>query len=214
MFYKDWMDAIRDLPDDVRLDIYEAVIEYATTGNIKGLKPMANIAFNFIKTTIDRDMETYRSVVERNRINGGKGGRPKKETQNNPENPVGFLGTQRNPKNLDSDSVNDNDSGSDKNESPPPDFDSSVMETIDACSSRLKSQGEAFFFLARNTVRGKREINSLDELHAYINQFADELKAKGEGLKNSRDFQNHFINWIKKPSNGSTKKETGGVYKA
>ncbi|MCL1936843.1 MAG: DUF6291 domain-containing protein [Candidatus Azobacteroides sp.] len=107
VFYKDWMEAVRGLPDDVRLDIYESVIEYATTGNVKGLKPMASIAFNFIKTTIDRDIEKYVSIVERNRNNGNNGGRPKKESLKNPNNPVGFLGTQRNPKNLDNDNDND-----------------------------------------------------------------------------------------------------------
>ena len=53
IFYKGWREAIKDLPDDVRLEIYESIIEYATTGNLRGLKPMANIAFNFIKIDID-----------------------------------------------------------------------------------------------------------------------------------------------------------------
>lgn len=105
VFYKDWMDAIKGLPDDVRLDIYEGVIEYATTGNVRGLKSMASVAFNFIKTTIDRDTEKYVSIAEKNRVNGSKGGRPK--TGNNPKNPVGYLGSDGNPKNLNSDSVSD-----------------------------------------------------------------------------------------------------------
>lgn len=107
VFYKDWKEAIKDLPDEIRLEIYESIIEYATTGNIPMLKPMANIAFNFIKTTIDRDIEKYMSIVDRNKSNGNKGGRPKYKTQKNPNNPLGFLVTQKNPKNLDSDNVND-----------------------------------------------------------------------------------------------------------
>ena len=73
IFYKGWREAIKDLPDDVRLEIYESIIEYATTGNLRGLKPMANIAFNFIKIDIDRDTEKYMSIVERNKSNGSKG---------------------------------------------------------------------------------------------------------------------------------------------
>ena len=45
--------------------------------------------------------ENYLKVVERNRENGKKGGRPK--TQTNPRNPMGYLGTQEtqpNPENL------------------------------------------------------------------------------------------------------------------
>lgn len=95
VFYKEWKEAIKDLPDDIRLEIYESIIEYATTGDIQGLKPMAKVAFNFIKADIDRDIEKYVSMAERNKSNGYKGGRPK--TQNNPKNPVGFSETQNNP---------------------------------------------------------------------------------------------------------------------
>lgn len=95
VFYKEWKEAIKDLPDDIRLEIYESIIEYAATGDIQGLKPMAKVAFNFIKADIDRDIEKYVSMAERNKSNGNKGGRPK--TQNNPENPVGFSETQNNP---------------------------------------------------------------------------------------------------------------------
>ncbi len=109
VFYKDWMEAIKDLPDDIRLEIYESIIGYATTGNLQGLKPMAKVAFNFIKADIDRDAKKYMSTKTRNQENGKRGGRPRKEPQNNPENPVGYLETQTNPKNLDNDNVYDND---------------------------------------------------------------------------------------------------------
>ncbi|WP_148038832.1 DUF6291 domain-containing protein [Proteiniphilum sp. X52] len=112
MFYEDWKNAISGLPDDVRLDIYESIIEYAISGNIRGLKPLAKVAFNFIKTDIDRDTERYMSIVERNKENGKKGGRPK--GTNNPKNPLGYLETQNNPKNLDNDNEDDNDISSDE----------------------------------------------------------------------------------------------------
>ena len=73
IFYKGWREAIKDLPDDVRLEIYESIIEYATTGNLRGWKPMAKSAVNFIKIDIDRDTEKYMSIVERNKSNGSKG---------------------------------------------------------------------------------------------------------------------------------------------
>ena len=56
--------------------------------------------------SMSRDFENqqanYEKKVEANRLNGKKGGRPVK-TQNNPENPVGYLETQKthhNPQNL------------------------------------------------------------------------------------------------------------------
>lgn len=104
VFYKEWRDAIKDLPDDVRLEFYDCIMEYAFTGKVEGLKPMVSIAFNFIKPTIDRDTGKYMSITERNKVNGSKGGRPKKESPNNPKKPSGLL---ENPKNLDN--VNDYD---------------------------------------------------------------------------------------------------------
>ena len=74
VFYKEWKDAIADLPNDVRLEIYEAIIEYGTSGKLPVLKPIANVAFNFIKTGIDRNSEKYNEVLERRREAGRKGG--------------------------------------------------------------------------------------------------------------------------------------------
>jgi hypothetical protein len=63
--------------------------------------------------------ENYQKKAEANRVNGRKGGRPAKpkETENNPQNPVGFSETQPNPKNLkdrDKDRDRDIEKGKDK----------------------------------------------------------------------------------------------------
>lgn len=104
VFFKSWKDAINGLPPDVRLEIYEAVVEYGTLGNVPDLKPMAAIAFNFIKNDLDRSAEKYAKIVERNKTNGKKGGRPK-----NPENPVGFSETQEKHNKDDNEYDDDND---------------------------------------------------------------------------------------------------------
>lgn len=108
MFYKEWMDAIGDLPDDIRLEIYESVIVYATTGDIGGLKSMAKIAFNFIKADIDRDIERYVAMVEKNKENGARGGRPVKNPKE-PKKPTGLSGFSEKPKKADNDNDNDDD---------------------------------------------------------------------------------------------------------
>ena len=120
VFYKEWRDAIQDLPDDVRLEFYEAVIGYALTGELRGLKPMAGIAFNFVRPRIDRDKEEYQSIIERNRGNGMLGGRPRKNPEK-PKKPSGLSGlsekpreTQRNPKNPDHDNDHEYDYDNEK----------------------------------------------------------------------------------------------------
>lgn len=108
VFYKSWLNVIQDLPSDVQLEVYQAIAEYATNGKLTELKPLAKVAFSFIKQDIDRDTERYISIVERNRNNGIKGGRPKqpKITQ---KTQVVFSQTQNNPKNLEYDNEYDND---------------------------------------------------------------------------------------------------------
>ena len=74
---------------------------------------VTRLAFAPFRASFERDAEKYQRIVERNRTNGLNGGRKKDKTQTNPNNPVGFLETQRNPKEpkqTHNDNVNDNDS--------------------------------------------------------------------------------------------------------
>lgn len=102
VFYKKWAEAIKGLPSEIKLEIYESIIEYATTGKVPDLKMTAQIGFNFVKTDIDRDLEKYTKTVEKNKQNGKKGGRPKTQKK-----PLGFQETQQNPKNLEYDNEYD-----------------------------------------------------------------------------------------------------------
>ena len=42
-----------DYPPEVRLEVYDAVIRYAASGTLSELKPLAKMAFSFIKKEID-----------------------------------------------------------------------------------------------------------------------------------------------------------------
>ena len=74
VFRKGWSDAISGLPDDVRLEVYEAIIGYGISGETpKQLKPMARLAFNFVKTTLDEDVERYDEIKKARSEAGRKG---------------------------------------------------------------------------------------------------------------------------------------------
>lgn len=75
VFYKDWLNVIRDLPSEVQLEVYQAIAEYAIHGNLIELKPLAKVAFGFVKQTIDRDTQKYVSIKEKRKEAGAKGGR-------------------------------------------------------------------------------------------------------------------------------------------
>ena len=81
VFYKDWLNVIRDLPSEVQLEVYQAITEYAIYGNLIELKPLAKVAFGFVKQTIDRDTQKYISIKEKRKEAGAKGGRPLKTNE-------------------------------------------------------------------------------------------------------------------------------------
>jgi len=111
LIHTDTLNVLDILTDEQVGKLFRAIKNYQNgVENILDFE--INIAFVPFKNQFDRDTEKYENIVERNAINGSKGGRPR-----NPKNPVGYLETQENPKkpkkadsdsDSDSDSVNDN----------------------------------------------------------------------------------------------------------
>lgn len=53
MFERKWAEAVKGMPDKDRLNVYEAIINYAFTGEPGDLTPIASVAFAFIRQDID-----------------------------------------------------------------------------------------------------------------------------------------------------------------
>ena len=115
VFYKDWLNVIRDLPSEVQLEVYQAIAEYAIYGNLIELKPLAKVAFGFVKQTIDRDTQKYISISEKRSEAGKKGGRRLKDNEleeSNEKQKKQLLSEKSKKSNCplnDNDNVNDND---------------------------------------------------------------------------------------------------------
>lgn len=72
IFYKSFYEATRDLPKDIQLEVYTAIIEYALYGRLpEDLKPIAKGMFTLMKPNIDVNNARYE--------NGKRGGRPRKQ---------------------------------------------------------------------------------------------------------------------------------------
>lgn len=80
IFRKQWADAIKVLPDEIRLEVYDAFVNYAFSGNESvSLSPTAMIAFTFIKNDIESERRRQLSISEKRKAAGSKGGRPRKD---------------------------------------------------------------------------------------------------------------------------------------
>ncbi len=68
IFYRSFYEAVKDLPKDIKLEVFTAIMEYALYGRQpEGLKPFAKGIFTLIKPNIDVNTVRYE--------NGKKGGR-------------------------------------------------------------------------------------------------------------------------------------------
>lgn len=95
--YCEWLELFRKLTDEQAGKLIKHVFAYVNDENPEAPDVIIDIAFTSIKQQFKRDLKKYERRANTSRENGLKGGRPKKE---NPENPVGFLETQNNLKNL------------------------------------------------------------------------------------------------------------------
>lgn len=76
MMLPSYYDAIRPLPDEQRLALYDAIMDYAFGGKEpEDLSPILKGYFVLLRPNIDSSAKRYAASVE----NGKKGGRPKKE---------------------------------------------------------------------------------------------------------------------------------------
>ena len=67
VFRKEWRDALKGYPSEVRAEVYEAIMAYAFEGETIEMCDLARMAFNFIKLQLDSMREIYRKKCDRNR---------------------------------------------------------------------------------------------------------------------------------------------------
>ena len=79
VFLPSFYEAIKDLPDNVRLGVYDAVACYGLYGELIEMEPTVKCLFTLIKPNIDASQRRYRTA----KANGSKGGRPKKNQLEN-----------------------------------------------------------------------------------------------------------------------------------
>lgn len=70
-FHFEWQKYIVGLPDSIRIEVYDAVIEYAISGSVIELGLTSTAIFNAIKNDIDED-NAKSSLISKSRSDAGK----------------------------------------------------------------------------------------------------------------------------------------------
>lgn len=81
VLYTDNWDTLKHLPNEQLGELTRMLFEYQIEGKIPEPTNPLFIAFGFIRSAMDRDLEKWNERAERARINGLKGGRPKENQQ-------------------------------------------------------------------------------------------------------------------------------------
>jgi hypothetical protein len=134
------------------------------------------IAFDFIANDIDRMEEKYNSTCETNRLNGSKGGRPKKRTvsEKTEQNPIKPAETEPNPTKPYKDK--DKDKYKEQNKESSSFMDDSTASAIQHEHDRVLTAAEDAGFKMSNTVRARLIAlyadNGLEKMLAGFNECA------------------------------------------
>ena len=126
VWVEDIINGLTTIPDSVKLEVYQAIMQYGFYRNLDGLNlsDMAIGLFVGIRPQLDGGWEAYDRQCECNRKNGNKGGAPKgnrnamkkEEEGNNPKQPIRLISVDsRNYSESDSDSDLELDSDKIKN---------------------------------------------------------------------------------------------------
>lgn len=81
LFNLEWKKALEDYPPEIRLEVYEGIMEYALTGIVPELSPLSKMAFSFIKQGLDFNNEKYEQTCSK-RSKAGKEGADKRWNAN------------------------------------------------------------------------------------------------------------------------------------
>lgn len=173
VFYREWRDAMVGLPDGIRMEVYEAVIEYGVTGKVPELKPMAELAFRFVKARMDKDTERYDETCRKRSEAGTKGMAKRWHGNDNADN-------KNNKCNTDNTDNTDNKSNEDNNDNTTIDdnkhnlYDMICNDMICSDNDNIKKQKE------------KEKKDAQDEERVFLSflkYFNDAIAASGSSIK-------------------------------
>lgn len=218
ILHLDSLDVFDDLNNQEAGELIKTIIKYQRLkhdGMSFDLSEIDNtlirVAFKPFKAQFDRDYEKYLSIVERNKLNGKSGGRPKKtETQNNP---VGFSETQNNPNGFfknpkkpdnDNDNIKDNDNKKENNiiltDNSTDNKQNNIIEKkeIKNISKYNSTSNNDIFSISKKEE--EKEKNWRKDFNVYLSELheeVDKILCDAEWMEKQKEFNPPELNIIK-----------------
>ena len=211
IFNCEWQEVLMEYPPEVRLEVYDAIIEYVASGKLSELKPLAKMAFSFIKKEIDYNQGRYDEKLGANKENGRKGGNPnfkkgqpnpyyqKDENKDNPTLPEITKDNQTLPKITLYEYDNDNDIKeiSLSRDKEIPQLEKDIKMPLDECHAYiLKNYSQWIETTVMNMRQSGFKSLTPDLFKEHLNEFFVKLQNEGETEKSPSDARRHFFNWL------------------
>ena len=164
-------------------EVLDAIMRYGfNSDEYTGDSTIVAMIFDLMKPYIDENQKRYDAIVERNRVNGKRGGRPK--SNKNPEkpretqqNPVGYFGNPEKPSrtqtNLDTDTDTDTDTVPTVSNTSRTD----VLEDAEIVEIETKISGKnSKRVRAREKPETPKEVTWRDSFEVYLQDCRDAWK--------------------------------------
>ena len=185
--YCDWIEVFDELPDETAGKLIKHLFAYVNDQDPKTDDAMVKLAFISLKQSLKRDLVKYEKYIEKQTINGSKGGRPKKIEE--PKKPKPLFQNPTEPKKADS--VNDSESVT---------VNDNVNDTIVIYKEDVSE--------LENNFSMKEEVGKLlratpEIVDVLLENFIQEQKAKDGFGRSLKEIRSHFVSWSKKNHNTS-----------
>ena len=197
IFHQDWNPLIDSLPNEQRLYFWDLYSHYSYGSDNECKDPIVKPTWSFILSQLDKWNGDYKTkVIDRNKVNGLKGGRP--ITQVNPNNPMGYSKTQitqpnptepnktLNDNENDNENVNEKDNEKEKVIKPKPTTD----EIISLKKENLKNE------IAAHVERFGRD--TCNDFYRYWSEKVNGKPKLRYELEKTWELELRLINWKKR----------------
>lgn len=184
LLYCDMIHIFEELTDEQAGQLVKIIFKYVNDQNPEVKDQVLKVSFAPIKAKLKRDLQEWLAICERNKRNGGLGGRPPKnlEVIEKPKKPSGLSGNPKNPvkpdndKDIDKDIEKDNENVNEENH-----------------NQIFRNLYLSEMWIEQTAMKFKSEKERIREV---LNEFRIDCILKGDLKEDEKDTKKHFINWL------------------